>query len=214
MKKLLVVGAFSVLLALGGCISPGHEKTTAAPRMMPLGAHPLFDGASFAGWKISTPNPYWTFSADGVLTGDNENDPAVRGYDLYTEKSYKDIEFEIEFRYTGDADSGVYLRKPLIQVQVGVSSSLHTEKTGSLFQEGRGGGYVANATGVDKLLKVGDWNKFRFIAQGDSLKVWLNGSQVLDTSIAKYPDAAPLGLQLHPGVKMKIEFRNGWVREL
>ena len=60
----------------------------------------------------------------------------------------------------------------------------------------------------------GDWNKLRFIAQGDSLKVWLNGTQVLDTTIAKYPDAAPLGLQLHPGVKMKIEFRNGWVREL
>ena len=38
--------------------------------------------------------------------------------------------------------------------------------------------------------------------------------QVLDTSIAKYPDPAPLGLQLHPGVKMKIEFRNGWLREL
>ena len=80
----------------------------------------------------------------------------------------------------------------------------------------RGGGYVANATGTDQLLKrsPGDWNQLRFIAKGDSLKVWLNDTQVLDTSIAKYPDPAPLGLQLHPGVKMKIEFRNGWLREL
>ncbi len=212
MKNIFAVGAFCFLLASSGCSSIIHKTATAEPNSIPPGAHPLFAGASFTGWKISADNPYWKFSPDGILVA--ENDPALHGYDLYSEKSYKDVEFEIEFRYADNSDSGVYLRSPLIQVQIGVSSSVHTEKTGSLFQEGRGGGYVANATGVDKLLKVGDWNKIRFIAHGGSLKVWVNGTQVLDTTITKYPDAAPLGLQLHPGVKMKIEFRNGWVKEL
>jgi hypothetical protein len=209
MKIPLTAIALSALLAICGCNPPPMRNTSAS---LPAGAHPLFESNSFAGWNISTPNRFWSFAPDGTVIA--ENDPALTGYDLYTRKNYKDVEFETEFRYTGDADSGVYLRKPLIQVQIGVSSSIHTEKTGSLFQEGRGAGYVANATGTGKLLKVGDWNKIRFIAQGDSLKVWLNGTLVLETSIAKYPDAAPLGLQLHPGVKMKIEFRHGWIREL
>jgi len=37
---------------------------------------------------------------------------------------------------------------------------------------------------------------------------------VLDFSIAKYPDAGPIGLQLHAGAKNKIEFRNMTVRAL
>ena len=221
MNRPLAATSLSILLALAACTSAAQRT---APSTLPPGAVPLFQGNSFAGWKTpattlnTTPNPlappapFWSFAPDGTLTA--ENDPALHGYDLYTRKSYKDLEFHIEFRYTGDADSGVYLRKPLIQVQIGVSSSLHTEKTGSLFQEGRGGGYVANAHGTDLLLKPGDWNDLRFIAQGDNLKVWLNGRQVLDTSIAKYPNPAPLGLQLHPGIKMKIQFRHGWLREL
>jgi hypothetical protein len=61
---------------------------------------------------------------------------------------------------------------------------------------------------VDKLLKVGEWNKIRFQAKGDNFKVWLNGEQVLDCTDPAFPDAAPIGLQVHPGVKMKVEFRN------
>jgi len=200
------------LFALTTCTSPPPQKTTTPRATLPHGARPLFEGTSFAGWKIAPDNPYWSFSPDGILTA--ENDPALHGYDLYTEKSYKDVEFEIEFRYTGNADSGIYLRKPLIQIQIGVSSSLHAEKTASLFQEGKGGGYIANATNTDQLLKPNDWNTLHFIAQGDTLKVWLNGTHVLTTSIAQFPNPAPLGLQLHPGVKMKIQFRNGWLKEL
>ena len=67
---------------------------------------------------------------------------------------------------------------------------------------------------MEKLLKEGEWNKLRFIANGDNLKVWLNDQQVLDTSIASYSYAAPIGLQVHSGLKMKIEFRNIKAREL
>lgn len=172
---------------------------------------PIFNGKDLAGWKVPDPNPFWKV-VDGVLVG--ENDPALRGNNLFTEKNYKDVEFEAEFRYHGEVDTGVYLRKPLIQVQIGVSRSLKVDKTGSLYAEGRGGGYVGNATGVEKLLKEGEWNKLRFIAKGDSLKVWLNGTQVLETSLAKYPDAAPLGVQIHGGLKMKIEYRNIRAKDL
>lgn len=172
---------------------------------------PIFNGKDFAGWKAPQNNIWWKI-VDGVLVG--ENDPNLRGNQLYTEKNYKDVEFETEFRYTGEVDSGIYLRKPLIQVQIGISRSLKVDKTGSLYQEGPGGSYVGNATGVDKLLKEGQWNKLRFIAKGDNLKVWLNDQQVLDTSIAKYPEAAPLGVQIHAGLKMKIEYQNIKAREL
>jgi hypothetical protein len=172
---------------------------------------PLFNGKDLSGWKVPEVNPWWKV-VDGVLVG--ENDSALRGNDLYTEKSYKDVEFETEFRFSGETDTGIYLRKPLIQVQIGTSRSLRVDKTGSVYQEGPGGGYVGNATGVDRLLRPGEWNKLRFIARGDNLKVWLNGEPVLEMSLAKYPEAAPLGVQIHRGLKMKIEFRNMLVREL
>lgn len=172
---------------------------------------PLFNGKDLTGWKAPTTNPFWKV-VDGTLVG--ENDDALRGSQLYTEKEYKDVEFETEFRFQGETDSGIYLRKPLTQVQIGTSRSLKVDKTASLYQEGRGGGYVGNATGVEKLLKPGEWNKLRFIAKGDKLTVWLNGEQVLETSMAKYPDAAPLGVQIHQGLKMKIEYRNMMAREL
>lgn len=171
----------------------------------------LFNGKDLAGWKAPTPNPFWKV-VDGVLVG--ENDETLRGSQLYTEKEYKDVEFETEFRFIGETDSGIYLRKPLTQVQIGTSRSLKIDKTASLYQEGRGGGYVGHATDVEKLLKQGEWNKMRFIAKGDKLTVWINDKQVLETSMAKYPDAAPLGVQIHQGLKMKIEYRNMMVREL
>jgi hypothetical protein len=170
---------------------------------------PLFNGKDLTGWKPAEPASYWKV-VDGVLVG--ESDAAKKPSMLYTEKSFQDVAVEAEVRWSGDIDSGIMLRKPEIQVQIGTSRSLKRDMTCCLYL----GKYPeeAQAKGKDALLKVGDWNKIRFEAKGDHFQVWLNGTKVTDYHDSKYSGEAPMGLQIHGGVQMKVEFRNIRAQEL
>jgi hypothetical protein len=91
-------------------------------------------------------------------------------------------------------------------VQIGVSRSLKRDMTCSFYignypEEGR-------AKNSDKLLRAGDWNKIRLQCKGDTFTVWLNGEKVTEYTNAKYAGEGPIGLQIHGGLKMKVEFKN------
>jgi 3-keto-disaccharide hydrolase len=170
---------------------------------------PIFNGKDLTGWKTPTPASYWKV-VDGVLVG--ESDDEKKASMLYTEKSYKNVVVDAEVRWSGDIDSGIMLRKPEIQLQIGTSRSLKRDMTccfyvGKYPEEGQ-------AKGKDEVLKLGAWNKIRFEAKGDTFTVWLNGKKVTEYTDAKYKDAGPIGLQIHAGVKMKVEFRNLGARSL
>ena len=170
---------------------------------------PIFNGKDLSGWVAPAPNPFWT-AKDGVLTG--TNDPAKKGSMLKTEKSYGDCELEGEARWMGDIDSGFMMRKPEIQMQIGTSRSLQTDMTGCFYI----GNYPEAGQARDRarLLKLGDWNHFKLVAKGDLFTVFINGTQAASYQNAKYAEAAPIGLQIHAGLDMKIEFRNLKVKEL
>jgi hypothetical protein len=175
------------------------------------GLQSIFTGKDLAGWKVPDPNPFWKV-VDGVLVG--ENDEKLKGHVLHTEKSYTNFVLELEARWSGEIDSGVMLRAPELQVQFGVSRSLKRDMTGSFyvtktaFQPKAGYPDASQAKNVVKLFKPGDWNRFRIEAKGDTFTVWLNGEQVSQFKDANYSGGAPIGLQVHPGLKMKVEFRN------
>jgi len=169
----------------------------------------LFNGKDLTGWKAPDPNPFWK-AADGVLTG--ENNAEKKGSMLYTAESYGDFELEAEARWTGEIDSGFMVRKPEIQLQFGVSRSLKRDMTGSFYN----GKYPDEAQAKDaaKLLKANDWNKFKLQAKGDTFTVWINGTRASQYKDAKYAAPGPIGLQIHGGLAMKIEFRNLRLRPL
>lgn len=161
----------------------------------------VFNGRDLSGWNTKEP-AYWTV-ADGVLTGANDDDK--KGSMLYTDMAYGDVIFECEVRFTGEIDSGIMLRKPEVQVQIGVSRSLKRDMTCSFYV----GGYPeeAQATRAGELLKDGDWNRIRVEARGDTFTVWLNGEHVSTFTDPKYAEPAPIGLQIHGGLVMQVEFR-------
>jgi len=163
---------------------------------------PIFNGQDLGGFRVPNPNVNWTVQ-DGVLIG--ASDPQLKGGMLWTEKLFQDVIVETEFRFTGEIDSGIMIRQPEIQVQIGVSRSLKKDMTGSIYAHGK---YPGQAQGVEKLLKVGDWNTLRFQAKGSTFDVWLNGQHVLTYHDQAFPQPAPIGLQIHPHVAMKIEFRS------
>ena len=59
-----------------------------------------------------------------------------------------------------------------------------------------------------------EWNTIRVEARGDTFTVWLNGEQVSQYTDPKYSQAAPIGLQINPGLSMTVEFRNLRARAL
>ena len=163
---------------------------------------PIFNGLDLSGWQTKEPQ-YWTV-ADGVLTG--LNDDEKKGSMLYTDKAYGDAIFECEVRFSGEIDSGIMMRKPEVQVQIGVSRSLKRDMTCSFYV----GGYheEAQAKRAGELLKEGDWNRLRVQAKGDTFTVWLNGEQVSAFTSEKYDEPGPIGLQIHGGLVMKVEYRD------
>ncbi len=171
----------------------------------------IFDGKDLTEWEVPSPNPWWTVE-DGVLVG--RQDPEARGHVLETKKLYQDLILEAEVRFSGDVDSGIFLRKGRgWQCQIGISRSLKRDMTCSIYASGRG--YIAKAKNVERLLKDGDWNRIRIKAQGPHFTIWLNGAQVLDHHDESFPEPGPVGLQIHGGIPdMKVEFRNIRVREL
>jgi len=173
---------------------------------------PIFTGKDLTGWKVPTPNPFWKV-VEGVLVG--ENDDKKRGNVLYTEKKYKDFIFEADVRWQGEIDSGIMIRKPRLQMQLGVSRSLKRDMTCSFYTGGREKyPESGQAKHLDGLFKPGNWNTIRLQAKGDTFTVWLNGKQVSEYTNPKYKGAAPIGLQIHPGLAMKVEFRNIRVKPL
>lgn len=163
----------------------------------------IFNGTGLEGWKVQGA-PYWTVT-DGVLKG--ESDDKKQNSMLWTEKSFKDFTVELDFKFSGDVDSGIFLRHENEQIQIGTSRSLKRDLTGSPYI-GSKRGYPQEATGVKELLKADDWNHMKIVAKGNTYTVFLNDKQVIEYVSDTAKESGPVGLQIHPGVKMKIEFKN------
>ena len=163
----------------------------------------IFNGRDLTGWQMPNEPAYWSV-VDGAIVG--QSDDRKLGSMLFTEKSYGDAIVEAEVRFTGEIDSGIMMRKPELQVQIGVSRSLKRDMTCSFYT----GKYPeeARAPKATELWKPGEWNRIRVAAKGDTFTVWLNGMQVSHYQDAKYADPAPIGLQIHAGLVMKVEFRD------
>jgi hypothetical protein len=182
------------LLVAGRCAA---EPAAVAPA-----TEPIFNGRDLTGWKTPA-GAFWRVE-EGVLVG--ENDAARKGSMLFTENAYRDVVVETDVRFEGEIDSGIMLREPELQVQIGVSRSLKRDMTCSFYT----GRYPeeARAPRAADLLREGEWNQIRVEARGDTFTVWLNGEQVSRYTDPKYAGAGPIGLQIHAGLPMKVEFRS------
>lgn len=172
----------------------------------------IFNGRDLAGWKPSDTAGFWRVE-DGVLVG--ENDDSLAGSMLRSEKSYGDFLLEFDVRWSSEIDSGVEFREPVIQLQLGVSRSLKRDMSGSFYVGRPGYPEPGRANNAAALMKpAGEWNTFRLRAQGPVFTVWINGVQAVQFTDGGFPGPAPLGLQIHSGLRMKVEYRNIRLAEL
>ncbi len=179
---------------------------------------PIFNGKDLTGWKDPVGNKFWRVE-NGILVG--ENDAALKGNYLLTDKDYGDFVIEFDVRWKSGPlprglDTGIDMRKPRIQLQLGVSGSLLVDMTGSFYTGGKPAYPEAGqAKEFKKLMKPeGEWNTFRIHAKGNTFMCWINGTKASEYTDARFAGAATIGLQIHPGVKMKVEYRNIRLAEL
>lgn len=178
---------------------------------------PLFNGKDLTNFKAEGAGEFWRIE-NNVLIG--ENNAEKKEHYLWTEKSYSDfvLEFDVRWKATTDRgiDTGIEMRQPKIQLQLGVSGSLRVDMSGSFYSGGKPGYPEAGqAKDAKKLMKPeGEWNTFRIQAKGDTFTCWINGEKASEYTDPKFSGAAPLGLQIHGGVVMKCEYRNIKIAEL
>ncbi|NQZ59225.1 MAG: DUF1080 domain-containing protein [Lentisphaeraceae bacterium] len=165
----------------------------------------IFDGKTLKGW--SQKNGQATFVVkDGTILGTT----AKRSPNsfLCTEKAYGNFELLFEVLLDKRLNSGVQIRSatkdgtPTGRVngpQVEISTDGYA---GYIYGEGVGRGWVTPNNNRQKHQNFKDrkWNKYRVIAKGNSIKVWINGVQISDLkhdAIAKSHAKGFIGLQVH-----------------
>jgi hypothetical protein len=77
-------------------------------------------------------------------------------------------------------------------------------------------GSLESGEALKAFIKQNDWNQFHVVARGNMLVHVLNGhvtALFLDDDVAGRSMRGLLGLQIHTGPPMKVEFRNLWLKE-
>lgn len=79
------------------------------------------------------------------------------------------------------------------------------------------GAPTGDADSLKALIKNEDWNEIRIVAKGNSLKHYINGAltaEVTDDDTVNRKMSGLLGMQVHVGPPMKIQYRNIRLKEL
>lgn len=170
----------------------------------------IFNGKDLSGWVAPEGNIWWSAN-NGILTA--KSSPDQKGSILWTEKSYKDFIIQADFKFgDGTVDSGIFLRTENEQIQIGESGSLKRDMTCSPYIPGKG--YPVEASNIKELLKMDGWNTIKVKTVGSVYTIWLNGKEVLEYDSDTAIEEGPVGLQLHPGRDMTIDFKNILFAEL
>lgn len=186
--------ALSVLLAAGCTAGPAF-----APALTP---------GSFDGWHTA-PGGRWEWRGD-VLVGTSPATEPRHGI-LISDASYADFEVRLEFRVLS-GDSGFYFRIEETGGRVavhGFQSEVDTTfETGGLYETG-GRAWVAkpDAARMRRVYEPGQWTSLKVRAVGDDVDVWVNGFRTASLRDDPGRTEGRLGLQLHGGQEMHVEYR-------
>ena len=173
---------------------------------------PIFNGKNLSGWEVPDGNDEagWYKAVEGVLK--IQSGSKKKGSILWSKKKYRNFVVEFEFRMgEGRVDSGMHVRTK-DQIQIGISGSLNRDMTCSPYIPGKG--YPVEAKNIKKLLRPKDWNTMRIQAIGKEYTVWLQGEKVMTYKSDSAIDEGPIGIQLHGGRNMAIDYRKLKLAEL
>jgi putative heme-binding domain-containing protein len=192
----------------------------------------LFNGKNLDGWKGHS--QFWSVT-DGVIIGETTAENPTKGntFLIWQGGELSDFEMSLQVRFRGN-NSGLQYRSSLVDeanhVLAGYQADLHPspEYFGMLYGEKMGKrGIIAKRgqrveIGADSAVKVvgevGDkakltdweWNTLRVVVVGNRLIHQINGVTTVDITDSHPESLAKglIGLQLHAGPPMRVEFKD------
>ena len=182
----------------------------------------LFDGKALQGWTQRGGQATYAVE-DGTIVGTPV--PNTPNTFLCTEKNYGDFILELEFKVDVGLNSGIQIRSNSLPdyrdgvvhgYQVEIDSS-ERAWTGGIYDESRRG-WLDDLTDNEparEAFQQNQWNHFRIVAEGKSIKTWLNGVPAADLTDDMTPSGF-IGLQVH-GVggptPARVHWRNIRIKE-
>ena len=202
----------------------------------------LFDGKTLAGWDGDP--VYWSVRDGAIFGEVKPETLLKRNSFLtWTGGKVGDFELVVEYRVSGKGNSGVNYRSTetpdlkwsLTGYQADIDggdrwTGQNYEERGRTFLAYRGQGVVlkpdakpeivkeiGDAAELQKAVKKEDWNTYRIVVKGNVMRHFVNGvlmSEVEDLDPGKRASKGLLGVQVHVGPPMTIEYRRIALRDL
>lgn len=186
----------------------------------------LFDGTNMHNW-IGNTQDYIIEDGNMVIYPSNNH-----GGNLYTKKEYDNFVFRFEFQLTEGANNGLGIRTPMEGDAAYVGMELQIlDNDAAVYENLEEYQYHGSVYGVipaarNHLKPLGEWNYQEVIADGDNIKVILNGTTIVDGNIREASKNGTLDGKDHPGLLNKsghigflghgsvVKFRNIRVKRL
>lgn len=181
----------------------------------------LFNGKNLDGWQQINGAAKYEVEDGTILGATAKGSPNSF---LCTEKHYSDFELDFEVKVDPRLNSGVQFRsnsfKEYRNGRVhGYQVEIATNNPGRIYDEARRGRWLDEETDpkkARKAFKVNEWNKYRVLCVGDSMKTWLNGVPIADISDSTTRKGF-IGLQVHSfggDPPAQVRWRNIRIQEL
>jgi hypothetical protein len=213
--------AFALLPLLGVALAlstaDAQDKKKEAPKIPPRTGKSetikLFNGKDLDGWEGHT-DTLWSVK-DGVIVGKNKDEIKVSTY-LLTKRKFTDFRLTATVKlvesemHSGIAFWGRIAPERNDKYTYAGHLVMFPSGWGMYDLYGRNGLQV-DAAPAKKVGKQHDWNDLEILAQGNRVRVAVNGTQVIDWYDPE-PDRikeGPIGLQLHSNkVPQEVHFKN------
>ena len=179
---------------------------------------PLFDGKSLDGWHGSP--DLWSVE-EGAIVGATDGNIPDNTF-LISDGEYANFVLKITFRlhdHTGN--SGVQFRSRELKegdqqvpfVVAGNQADIASERYMGILYGEKTRGIIADVTpettaAIEAAVKKDDWNEYVITADGDHIKMELNGVTTVDIQDPDGEKRGVIALQLHRGHNMRISFKD------
>jgi len=160
----------------------------------------LFDGTNMHEWQG---NLIDYIIEDGCISVPTET---KFGGNLYTKKEYANFVYRFEFQLTPAANNGVGIRTPLkgdaayVGMEIQILDSEHQVYKDLAEYQYHGSVYGIIPAKRGFLKPTGEWNTQEIIANGNRIKVTLNGTVILDGDIKEATANGTMDKRDHPGL--------------
>ena len=194
MNKLTITLLFSLLFSASNYAADKKYKA-------------IFDGKTLEGWTQRNGTATYRVEKKSVVGKTNEGSPNSF---LCSDKEYGNFDLIFEVKVDDKLNSGVQIRSqtkggpkgrvngPQVEIE---ASGKNGAEAGYIYGEAAGGWMTpADKLKPHKHFKDGKWNKYRVVADGANIKVWIYGAVVADLNHEEKYKSHPkgfIGLQVH-----------------